>query len=69
MRAYLRAEAEANRPPEISWMSFARTATFIGLRANATAMADCSVMRSVARAARASDTKASCLVSGTLKPS
>ena len=59
----------SNRPAEISWMSFASTATFIGLRANATAIEDCSPIRSVALAARARETNASCRVYGTLKPS
>jgi hypothetical protein len=57
------------RPSLISWRSLASTATFIGLRANATAMADCRVMREVARAARARDGKTSCLVSAAPKPS
>ena len=34
-----------NRPPEMSWMSLASIATVIGLRANATAIVDCSVIR------------------------
>lgn len=46
-------------------MSLAWYASVIGLRANATAIADCSRIRLVARAASASATNASCEVSGT----
>src|SRR5579862_6375611 len=58
-----------NRPAEISWTSLACTATFIGLRANATAIAECSEIVLVARPASDSTVNGSCLVSGTPNPS
>jgi hypothetical protein len=58
-----------NRPSLISWRSLARTATFIGLRAKATAIADCSEMCVVARATSVRVVNTSCLASAALKPS
>ena len=53
----------------MSWTSLAQYATVIGLRANATAIADCRLMVVVARAASVSVVKTSCFVSGRPIPS